>query len=322
MTHWLYEDGIGEERAALIDRGRIVKARLQRQDQPWLHGAIVDARLLARSAGGHRARALLPDGSEAMIQPVPKGISEGATVRAEIVREALTEPGTRRAKPPRLRQVAAETPTRPAPRLIDRIASDGLEIVRCSAAGPDLLGETGWHEAMAQAETGQVAFPGGVLTISPTPAMTVVDIDGDIVPRQLALAAAPALADAIRLLGLGGSIAVDFPALGDKADRNAVVESFDAAMQVACERTAINGFGLMQIVARRTRASLIELHAADPLRWRLLARLRSAERNPGTGPLSLDLPPAESDLLDRHPAWREALERRTGRSVAVVDRAP
>lgn len=322
MAHWLYEDGIDEERAALVDRGRIVEARIQRQGDAHLAGAILDVKLLARSAGGHRARALLPDGSEAMIQPAPRGASEGTMIRAEIVREAMIEPGTRRAKPPRLKPVPSETPLRPAPRLIDRLQGDGLDITHCIAGGTDRLAEAGWHEVIAEAETGQIAFSGGLLTFSPTPAMMVVDIDGDVSPRALAVAAAPALADAIRRHGVGGGIVVDFPALEDKADRNAVVEAFDAAMATPCERTAINGFGLMQIVARRTRASLIEVHAADPVRWSLFGRLRSAERDKGTGPLALVLSRAESALLAAHPDWLAELQRRTGRAVAVVPHQP
>lgn len=322
MAHWLYENGIGEERAALIDRGRIVEARIQRQGDPHLAGAILDVKLLARSAGGHRARALLPDGSEAMIQPVPRGASEGATIRAEIVREAMIEPGTRRAKPPRLRPVPGETPLRPAPRLIERLQGEGPDTTHCIAGRTDRLAEAGWHEVIAEAETGQIAFAGGLLTFSPTPAMMVVDVDGDVAPRALALGAAPALADAIRRHGVGGGIVIDFPALDDKADRNAVAEAFDAAMVVPCERTAINGFGLMQIVARRTRASLIEMHAADPVRWSLLGRLRSAERDQGTGPLALAPDPTESSLLAARPDWLAELQRRTGRAVAVVPHQP
>lgn len=320
MAHWLYEDGIGEERAARIERGRIVEARIQRHDERHIAGAVLDVKLLAKSAGGHRARAMLPDGSEAMLQPLPRGVSEGATVRAEIVREALIEPGTRRAKLPRLKPVPNETQPRAAPRLIDQIGAENIEIVRCSAAGADGLADAGWHELIEEAESGQIVFPGGLLTISPTPAMTVVDIDGDIAPRLLALAAASALAEAIRRHGLGGGIVVDFPALEAKADRAAVVDAFDAAMTTACERTAINGFGLMQIVIRRTRASLIELHAADPVRWQLLGTLCSAERDGGTGEVRLDLSPAESALLAARPKWRDELQRRTGRPVAIVPR--
>ena len=74
----------------------------------------------------------------------------------------------------------------------------------------------------------------------------------------------------------------------------------------------------MQIVARRPRASLIELHAVDPVRWSLLGQLRSAERSDGTGPITLALAPAESALLDRQPDWLEELQRRIGRPVAVA----
>ncbi|WP_017670569.1 ribonuclease E/G [Blastomonas sp. AAP53] len=321
MTHWLYEDGIGEERAALIEHGRIVEARIQRSDQTGGCGAIVAGRLLAKSAGGHRARILLSDGSEAMLQPVPKDLSEGKTVRAEVVREALVEPGlspaTTRHKPARLRAVAADTPLREAPSLLDRITADGHDIIRVSAHGPDVLAESGWHDVLAEAETGQIAFTGGSLTLSPTPAMTVIDVDGDIAPRALGLAAATQIAHAIRRHGIGGSVVVDFPTLADKADRNAVANYYDAAMPLPCERTAINGYGLMQIVLKRTRASLMELFAADPVRWHVMAALRSAERDGGTGVLALDLSAAESQLLAREPAWLDALQRRTGRAVAV-----
>lgn len=317
MTHWLYEDGIGEERAALIENGRIIEARIQRSDTPLGCGAIVEGRLLARSAGEHRARIALADGSEAMLQPVPKDVSEGKTVRAEVLREALYEPGSARHKPPRLRAVSADTPLRAAPRLIDRITADGFAIICTAAHGADMLGDSGWHDILAEAETGQIGFTGGSLTLSPTPAMMVIDVDGDIAPRALGLAAATQAAHAIRRHGIGGGVVIDFPTLADKADRNAVANYFDAAMTIPCERTAINGFGLMQIVLKRTRPSLVELFHADPARWHLHARLRSAERDSGTGVLHLAITPAESQLLTHTPDLIEALQRRTGRSVAT-----
>lgn len=321
MTHWLYEDGIGEERAALIEHGRIIEARIQRHGMPLGCGAVVEGRLLAKSAGGHRARVALSDGGEAMLQPVPKDLSEGKTVRAEVLREALFEAETARHKPARLRAVSAATPLRPAPSLLERITGEGHEIVRVAAHGADLLAESGWHEVLAEAETGQIDFTGGSLTLSPTPAMMVIDVDGDIAPRALGLAASTQAALAIRRHGIGGGVVIDFPTLADKADRNAVANYFDAAMTGPCERTAINGFGLMQIVLKRTRASLIELRAADPVRWQLLANLRSAERDRGTGTLSLMLTERESQLLAREWALAQALEQRTGRPVAVAPAA-
>lgn len=322
MTHWLYEDGIGEERAALIDQGRIIAARIQRPGTADGCGAIVEGRLLASNAAGTRARIALADGREAMLQPVPKGTGEGSTVRAQVLREALFEPGTARHKPARLRAVAPDSPLCPAPRLIEQIAADGHAIVRPAAQGPDRLAESGWHDLCAEAETGRIDFSGGSLVLSPTPAMMVIDVDGDLAPRPLALAAAVAVAHAISRHAMGGGIVVDFPTLSDKADRNAVAYAFDAAMDRPCERTAINGFGLMQIVLQRSRASLIELHAGDPVRWNLLARLRSAERDTGSGTLMLALPPAESQLLAQEPTYLAALQQRLGRAVAVRPNTP
>lgn len=322
MTRWLYEDGIGEERAALIDQGRIIEARIVRANSPFGLGAIIEGRLLARSAGGHRARVLLGDGCEAMLQPVPPGLTEGMTVRAEVVREAIAETGTAaqsggRHKPARLRAADAATPLRSAPRLIEQISATGLPVEICTAHGADRLAESGWHDVLAEAETGIVPFTGGSLIICPTPAMTVIDVDGDIPPRALALAAAAEVARVIVRHGMGGNIVIDFPTLADKADRNTVVAAFDDAMTRPCERTAINGFGLMQVVLKRARPSLDELYAADPVRWQLLSRLRSAERDSGTGPVRLVATDAESQLLAKDTGLIDALQRRTGRPVAV-----
>jgi len=320
---WLYEDGIGEERALRLERGQIVAARLLRDDdRAHAAGAVVAGRLGARRADGARAQVTLDEGIAAEIQPVPPGLSEGAAVLGVVVREALVEPGCEpgtagRRKPLRLRPVDAAAPA-PAPRLIDQLRTAGEAIEICTAHGPDRLAKQGWHGLIEEAESGLVGFPGGTLQIIPTAAMTVIDIDGTAPPQALAIAAATAAAQAIARHDIGGSVVIDFPTLAERTARAAVAEAFDAAMPLPCERTALNGFGLMQVVLRRSRRALPELLRADPVLTRLLAALRSAERDMGTGPVQLLLDAAAAARLQRHDAWVDALARRTGRPVEIA----
>src|SRR5437016_168858 len=64
-------------------------------------------------------------------------------------------------------------PVRPAPTLAERL-SDAGGTVRIVRQFPPC----DWDELIAEASAGQIAFAGGQLTVSPTPAMTLIDIDG------------------------------------------------------------------------------------------------------------------------------------------------
>ena len=169
-------------------------------------------------------------------------------------------------------------------------------------------------ELAAEAFAAEVAFPGGSLQFSPTPAMLLVDVDGTLAPRALALAAVPVLTAALRRFDVGGSIGIDFPTLPAKADRKAVDDALgDALAGWPHERTAMNGFGFVQLVARLERPSL--LHRAAFRRAATAARLllRRAEGLDGAGTLLLSGHPAlETELT---PAILEQLARRTGCEV-------
>jgi hypothetical protein len=60
------------------------------------------------------------------------------------------------------------------------------------------FGAAGWDDLVAEALTRRGALAGGSLVISPTPAMTLIDVDGPPPLAALALAAVPAIAGAMR----------------------------------------------------------------------------------------------------------------------------
>ena len=315
MAEWVYEAGIGENRAALVERGRILEMQIERDDAANLRvGTVRRARLTRKADGSGRGLVELDGAVSAQLQPVPTGLTEGASLLVEVIREALREgAGT---KPLRVRAAPADAAPVDGPDLHARLAASGLP-VRTLGAGPDLLEAYGWSEAIEQAASGIVTTPDVLLRISLTPAMTLIDVDGAGAPADVALSGARASGEAIRRFGIAGSIGIDLPTMADKAGRQAAAAALDAALPQPFERTAVNGFGFLQIVRRRERASLIETVQADPILAAALALLRQAERASGHGEVLLQANPAVAARIAARADWLDALARALGAPVAL-----
>ena len=303
MAEWLYEAGIGEDRAAMVENGAIIAARVAPHDLAPRLGTVLPARLIEK---GHMPRVALDGGGEAVLAHLPPGITLGAALSVEIVREAIPE--ARRPKLPKA--TPSDAAPAPGPDLRAEIAASGIGVRQMLPHQPDALEAAGWSELLEEAATGEIAFPGGALRMAVTPAMTLFDVDGDGDPAKLAIAAAGAVARAIQRMDIGGSIGVDFPTLANKTERSAAAEAFDAAMPQPFERTAVNGYGFLQIIRPRRRASLPELLAADPAGAEARALLRCVERAPPPG-VAIERVPAGM-ILALKPEWIAELHRRTG----------
>ncbi len=299
---WLVEQGIGEERALRYEGGHAVAAQL-RWPGTLEAGMIADAMLIERAQGSQRGRARFASGEDALVDRLPRDASEGAPLRLEVTRAAARE--HRRAKPAQARPTTMDPCA--APTLADTLDA---EIVRRFPDGA-------WDELWAEAADGMVAFPGGLLHFAPTAAMTLIDVDGGLPPRALALAAVEPLAAALDRFGLGGSIGIDFPTLPAREDRKAVDSALGEALaRWDHERTAMNGFGFVQLVARVTRPSLLHRVQFEPFAAAARLLLRRAETLDRAGTLLLT---AHSRVLaEIGPEWVAQLARRTGRTIELA----
>ena len=297
MPEWLIERGIGETRAVLVEDGRIIEARILRESVIPA-GTVLEAQL--KSVG--RNAIALAEGKEYLLPKGAPDVTQGASFKIEITREELggAEPWKRA-----LARLTDETP-RPAPALT------GREIA--FPCPDDKLEAVGWSELLDDARAGQIAFPGGELRVSLTPAMTLIDVDGHLPPAELAVAGARAAAEAIRRHGVGGSIGIDLPTMQGRAARQTAAEAVDAILPQPFERTAVNGFGFLQIVRPRARASLFEL-AADSAPFEARALLRRAACE--VGAIRLAAHPAVIAEFNRNVGWLDQLSRHTGGLITL-----
>ena len=206
---------------------------------------------------------------------------------------------------------------RPLARLTDGIpgpaaAPEGRELAFPAPA--DELDAAGWSDLLDEARSGVIAFPGGELRVSLTPAMTLIDVDGQLPPAELAVVGARTAAEAVRRHGVGGSIGIDLPTVDGKTARQAAAAAVDAILPQPFERTAVNGFGFLQIVRPRAHASLFEL-SADRASFEARALLRRATRE--VGAIRLAAHPAVIAELNRKPGWLDLLSRQAGGLVTL-----
>jgi hypothetical protein len=144
--------------------------------------------------------------------------------------------------------------------------------------------------------------------------MTMIDVDGWLVPDKLAQMGAWAAARAIRRLDIGGPTGIDFPTLKGREARQQVDSILADYLPSPAERTAMNGFGFVQIVRPRSRASLIEL-AADRATFEARALLRRAGAEIGS--IRLVAHPSVVRVLEGESGWLERLARQVGGAVTL-----
>ncbi|MBM3488462.1 MAG: ribonuclease E/G, partial [Alphaproteobacteria bacterium] len=215
--------------------------------------------------------------------------------------------------------------------------------------GPGGLFEThGVDEAIETARGMRVDLAsGGFLTIEPTEAITVIDVNsGSYVGasrpaetvRRLNLEAVETIARQMRLRNLAGLIAIDFVNMERAADWDAVAEAFRAAVaddRSPCRVIGKTAGGLFELTRRRRReplhATLDEACAACGGSGRVASAetlaveaIRSLERTAARTPpgaLRVIAPEAVVALLEG--AYRqdyEAAAARTGRRIALEPR--
>ncbi|HEU4697243.1 MAG TPA: ribonuclease [Sphingomicrobium sp.] len=303
---WLIERGIGEDRAVLVEAGEIVEARIA-LDGLTPAGSVIAARLASTGTNGRNAIAIGEGGVEYLLPHGAPGVSQGATLTLEVTREAI--PGREPWKRP-LARVTEKSP-QIQPRL--HFEMDARELIFPAPA--DELERAGWDDLLDEARTGVIAFAGGELRIDATAAMTLIDVDGYLAPEELAVLGASEAARAIRRLDIGGSIGIDLPTVGSKAARQAAGTAVDHILPQPFERTAVNGFGFIQIVRPRSRASLVEL-AQDRAAFEARALLRRVAFD-APGPKRLVVHPSIADLLEHRRDWIAALAGQVGGAVEL-----
>ena len=282
-----------------VEDDEIVEARIL-LDGIVRAGAVLNARLVA---SGRNAIARSMDGEDFLLPRGASGMAEGATLRIEVTREAI--PG-------------AEPWKRPLARMTDKSASEYRDPAAETVPFPapaDRFRTLGWDDLIEEARSGTIRFAGGELAIEATRAMTLIDVDGPGDPGELARLGAAAAARAILRLDLQGSIGLDLPTASGKEARRRAAEAVDSILPQPFERTSVNGFGFLQIVRPRKRASLIEL-ARDRAGFEARALLRRAAFSE-PGAKSLVATPPVIAAIEAAPDWIAALERQLGGAVGL-----
>ncbi len=313
LTDIWRDDAPGERRAALVENGNIVEIHIQR-DALWALGECGVGRIDRKTPSG--AYIVSDDGSVLLLrskitQP------DGARIAFEVTREAIPEPG--RIKPPEI--MLRDNAPKPL------IGKDALWDARVASLAPSAINASiadGFDVGIAgQSVVGDVS-----ISFQRTKAGLVFDIDGIGDAFAINMAAATEIARLLRLYQIGAMVLIDFVSMESKAQRTQIAEAFDAASLADArpfERTAINGYGMMQVVRARPRPSVLDhvfgtriaaLSDETQAYW----LLRAVAQSTGFGTRTVTAQPDVATLLQSEgwAAWRAAAVRLAGADMVVV----
>jgi ribonuclease G len=302
----------GEARALLFENGNPVELHIQRSGQVTL-GSVCEGRILTKAAAHDYVR--LTGGQEIIVSP-KSNLAEGALIRAEIVREQMCEPGE--VKLAVARPCDAD--------LID--TADQWQATLGARADRVVDYDAAFDDHFDLALAGRSNVGGVTLWFERTKAGLVFDVDGQGDPLAINRVAAVEVARLLRLFQVGGAAMIDFVGMDSKAARLDVAAAFDAASAAdlrGFERTAINGYGLMQVIRAHPRPSLLDtlfgirrVSPSDETMAFML--LREASRSSGAGVRRCVTTPALAALLaqsDWQPLIAQA-SRAAGAPLEIV----
>ncbi|GAN84661.1 ribonuclease [Novacetimonas hansenii] len=345
--------GPGELRVALTDGGRLLDYALWRPDLPDGVGDLYRGRVSAHVPALGGTFVDLTDGQAGFL-PDSEGsgpMTQGTAILVRVSRSAQGGkgvrlslrgiPDTRAEGPPALLSRGAGP--------VERMAAcwpDAIVVIDDPAVGarlPQALHGRIERQPMAfDAETEMmaeslsdpfVALPGGMsATITPTPALVAIDMDGghtsmDRRPKQTAQfaanrAALPELLHQLRLRNLSGAIVVDAAGLAVRK-RRALAEPIEQALAADPLRPrflGISALGLAEIVRPRIHPPLHEL--LDSVTGRLLRSLRQKVRDyrgmQVPRPVTLQAGCDIVRMMRTYPAWMEDFTRLTGCPLRVT----
>lgn len=314
LAELLLDDGPGERRAALLEDGKIVEIHIQREGQ-FLVGEVGTARISSKTKAG--AYLSTDDGRDILVRRGSK-LTEGSRVVYKIVRAAIAEPG-----------------------LVKLAEAQLLDELPVSLATPESLWEarllaTGAHErrkgsisvAFDTALAGVSQVGDAVISFQRTKAGLVFDIDGTGNALAINMIAAAEVARLLRLYQVGAMVMVDFISVESKQDRQAIADAFTQAAVLdnrPFESTAVNGFGMMQIVRARPRPSVLDILfgtriASLSVETQAYWLLREASQSSGFGVRTITAPAAVAAVLSL-PGWQamvQECERISGARVGIV----
>ena len=298
----------------MAENGSIVEIHVQRE----LHLALGErgtGRIDRKTPSG--AYVATDDGFELLVRGKTNAL-EGGRVVFEVTREAIAEPG--RVKPGEAKLIM-DLPGPPATR-------DALWEQQMQALGPHLQRQISIADSFDAAIAGASKIGDVTVSFQRTKAGLVFDVDGVGDPLAINIIAAREIARLLRLYQVGAMTMIDFIAVDSKAGRQAIAEAFDAGAALdrrPFERTAVNGYGLMQVVRARPRPSVLDLLFGTRIaslsdETQALWLLREASQSSGFGPRIVTARTPVATLLasSQWQRLRQDTARLAGATIEIV----